>query len=82
MPCGHLAVFVLRAAFVLRAGTAVLACNTGPGPPANRLSANRLSGETILYLRAHARNPVDWYPVTCAGRDVKAVAEYIRNGVQ
>ena len=45
------------AAFVLIAGTAVLGCDAGPGPP-----SNRLSGETSLYLRAHARNPVDWHP--------------------
>lgn len=51
MPRGLLAVFVLIA------GIAVQGCDTGPGPP-----ANRLSGESSLYLRAHARNPVDWYP--------------------
>ncbi|MYD26268.1 MAG: DUF255 domain-containing protein [Gemmatimonadetes bacterium] len=54
MPCS--ARFFL-AAFVLIAGTAVLGCDAGPGPP-----SNRLSGETSLYLRAHARNPVDWHP--------------------
>ena len=54
MPCS--ARFYL-AAFVLLAGTAVQGCDAGPGPP-----SNRLSGETSLYLRAHARNPVDWYP--------------------
>ena len=45
------------AAFVLIAGTAVPGCDAGPGP-----FSNRLSGETSLYLRAHARNPVDWHP--------------------
>jgi uncharacterized protein YyaL (SSP411 family) len=25
-------------------------------------AVNRLAGETSLYLRQHARNPVDWYP--------------------
>lgn len=45
------------AAFVLISGISVLGCDTEPGPP-----ANRLSGETSLYLRAHARNPVDWHP--------------------
>jgi uncharacterized protein len=24
--------------------------------------ANRLIGESSLYLRQHAHNPVDWYP--------------------
>lgn len=47
----------LLAAFVLIAGIAVQGCDAGPGRP-----ANRLSGETSLYLRAHARNPVDWHP--------------------
>ena len=47
------------AAFVLIAGTAVPGCDAGPGPGS---SSNRLSGETSLYLRAHARNPVDWHP--------------------
>ncbi|MDE2848088.1 MAG: DUF255 domain-containing protein [Gemmatimonadota bacterium] len=54
MPCS--ARFYL-AAFVLIAGTAVLGCDAGSGPP-----LNRLSGETSLYLRSHARNPVDWHP--------------------
>lgn len=90
MPRGHLAVFVLiagivlLAVFVLLAGIAVQDCDTGSGPP-----ANWLSGETGLYLRAHARYPVDGYPWGAeaierarGGRDMKAVAEYIRNGVQ
>lgn len=54
MPC---TARFFRAAFVLIAGTAVLGCDAGTGPP-----ANRLSGETSLYLCAHAWNPVDWIP--------------------
>ena len=47
----------LLAFIVFIGGITVQACDAGPGPP-----ANRLSGETSLYLRAHARNPVDWHP--------------------
>ncbi len=31
-------------------------------PKANQSSPNRLAGENSPYLRAHAANPVDWYP--------------------
>lgn len=47
----------LLAAFVFIAGIAAGGCDAGSDPP-----TNRLSGETSLYLRAHARNPVDWHP--------------------
>ncbi len=35
-----------------------------PSPPAAaiRRDGNRLRGESSLYLRQHAHNPVDWYP--------------------
>ena len=56
MARGLLAAFVLLAG-ILIAGIAVQGCDAGPDPP-----PNSLSGETSLYLRAHARNPVDWYP--------------------
>ncbi|HTW74000.1 MAG TPA: thioredoxin domain-containing protein [Steroidobacteraceae bacterium] len=35
---------------------------TAGSSPAGAAQLNRLAGETSPYLRAHAHNPVDWYP--------------------